>query len=172
MANACVVLTWAAALGMAPADLFQHLLDGAYAVDRSVGPPTAMATPTSVLVRSLIHDVAASVNVGHALDSLVLLYLPPPVLASRVVVLIHYEGSEVAVDVVRGRDADDATATVTFCLQRRGDPGHMMPMTAASPCPLPAFSSGLSASSCAQLGGLWVAPAPGLGLLGTLCDMA
>lgn len=139
VANACVVLTWAAALEMAPADLFHHLLDGAYAVDRSMGPPTAMATPTSVLVRSLIHDVAASVHVGHALDSLVLLYLPPSVLASRVVVLVHYEGSEMAVDVVRGRDADDATATVAFCLQRRGDPGHMMPMTAATPCALPAF---------------------------------
>ena len=64
--NACVTLTWAAALGMTPQALFGHLLSAAYDADASLGTPSTAASPTVVLVRAIIHDVAASQAVGHA----------------------------------------------------------------------------------------------------------
>lgn len=127
--NACVVLTWAHVLDCEPQHLFNQLLDAVHAASTSMGPPAARETRTTVLIRALIHDVAASPQHGHACDSLTFLYFPPQELHGKVVVLIHYEGSDLAVDVVYGPEAADTDSAV-FCLQRRGNPGHMQPLLA------------------------------------------
>ena len=144
--NACVTLTRAATLGMPPQALFRHLLLAAYEADSSLGPPTTSASPTVTLVRAVIHDIAASQLVGHALDSLTLLYLPPPELQERVVVLLHHADTDVAVDVIVGPRAH-ATTPLAFCLQRRGNPGHMTPLQPACAVELPALLRWLNHAS-------------------------
>lgn len=144
--NACVTLTWASVLKVSPQSLFRQLLQLAYDADRSLGPPPPTAPPTTVLVRAMVHDVAASAQVGHALDSLLVLYLTPVELARRVVVLIHYSGEDVAVDIIRGVAAGP-TAPISFCLQLRGTPGHMTPLFPAHPTSMASLQEWLDASS-------------------------
>jgi hypothetical protein len=76
----------------------------------------------------MAHDITASVHHGHPLDALVLLYFPPPALLRSVVVVVHTQGSSVALDVLRGPLAS-SSSPLLGCLQRRGSPGHMQPLS-------------------------------------------
>lgn len=138
--NACVTLSFAAALNVPPQSLFHQLLREVYTVSESLGPPADWETPTTVMVRSLVHDVAASCLSGHALDSLIFAYFPPKELADRVVVVVHYRGDQLALDVLFGTAATHSSPTV-FCLHRRGHPGHMQPLTSKDGCSVAAALS-------------------------------
>lgn len=144
LSHACVVLAWATALSITPQALFSHFVTSAYELDRSMGPPAPASPPTALLARAMAHDVAASLRSGHALDSLLPVYMPPPELADRVVLLLHYQGCEVAVDIISGMAAS-AESSVAFCLQRRGSPGHMMPLT--STCSVASLTVWLTTTS-------------------------
>lgn len=87
------------------------------------------------MVRSLIHDVASYPRQGHALDSLIFLYFPPTAMAGVTVVIVHYKGDCLALDIISPRSAAP-DSPVVYCLQRRGAPGHMQAMTPSSAWPL------------------------------------
>lgn len=128
ISNACVVLSFASVLQLPPADLFTHLVTAAQAAAASLGPPSRLETATVVLLRTFCHDILASWARGHPLDALIFLYFPHPALLRAVVVVVHTQGSTVAIDVLRGPLAD-ASTPLLGCLQRRGTPGHMQPLS-------------------------------------------
>lgn len=133
--NACVTLSFARVLGLLPDTLFEELVAQARVVSRAMGPPALLETHTSILLRSVCHDVVASEQHGHPLDALTPLYLPPRKLLSSVVAVLHTLEGRVAVDVLVGPQHDER-APVGVCLQRRGSPGHMQPLD-PSPLTLP-----------------------------------
>lgn len=125
--NACVTLAFAHCLQQEPVQLFSELIAEARAVSTALGPPAVMETATVVLLRSMCHDILASLDQGHPLDALTYYHFPPQALHGRTVALVHVEGETVALDVLRGPAADPAAA-VSILLQRKGSPaGHMMP---------------------------------------------
>lgn len=129
--NACVVTTFASLLGMCPSSLYLFLLTAAYAAIDSLGPPAQRESRTTSQVRHLAHDVAAYARCGHPLDALLLLWFPPAALDTRRVMMIHYKGEDVAIDIVRGCASTDDTPWL-LCLQSRGNPGHLRPLDSIS----------------------------------------
>lgn len=128
ISNACVVLSFATILQVTASDLFSHLVTEAQSAATFMGHPSRVETPTVALMRSFCHDIVASCDIGHPLDALVLLYFPPPALLHSAVVVLHTQDSSVALDVLRGPLATPSTPLLG-CLQRRGTPGHMQPLS-------------------------------------------
>lgn len=126
--NACVVLSFARILDVPPVDLFSFLVSEAQSAASQLGPPSRAETATTTLLRAFCHDILASCQRGHPLDALVFLYFPHPALLRAVVVVVHVSGSSVAIDVVRGPLAVPSSPLLG-CLQRRGTPGHMQPLS-------------------------------------------
>lgn len=137
--NACVVLSFASVLRLSAADLFSHLVIEAQAAALALGSPACVETATALLLRAFCHDILASWARGHPLDALIFLYFPHPALLRAVVVVVHTQGSSVAIDVLRG-PAADASSPLLGCLQRRGTPGHMQPLS-LPPFTLPALEA-------------------------------
>jgi hypothetical protein len=125
--HACVFLTFADMLQLDASTLFSDTTARAYEAVATLGEPSAAEGPVQVFLRILAHDLGSACNRGHAIDALSFLYLPPPALDHVVVVMIHHAGSEVAMDVIHGRSAGP-DARWLYCLQRRGQPGHLRPL--------------------------------------------
>ena len=122
------MLSFATILQVTASDLFSHLVTEAQSAATFMGHPSRVETPTVALMRSFCHDIVASCDIGHPLDALVLLYFPPPALLHSAVVVLHTQDSSVALDVLRGPLATPSTPLLG-CLQRRGTPGHMQPLS-------------------------------------------
>ena len=114
--NACIVFSFASVLRLSAADLFSHLALEAQAAAVALGSPDGMETATTLLLRAFCHDILASWTRGHPLDALIFLYFPHPAMLRAVVVVVHTQGSSVAIDVLRGPSAD-ASSPLLGCLQ-------------------------------------------------------
>lgn len=133
VANACVALTLGALLAPeigSAADLANTVLaQGATVVHEvltQLGDPTKTITNTELVVREMAHELLCP---GHAVDVLWIAYFPIPLLAERPVIIIHWDTRNVhkpvAVDIVV---TPTSTGAPLFCLQQRGDPGHLRPL--------------------------------------------